>query len=80
MRANDVTRFDLDGMVALVTGGSGMIGRAVAQRMAAGGARLALADLGVPETVGGDSRGYAADLADAGHVRTLFDAVLADYG
>ena len=39
-----MTRFALDGMVALVTGGGGMIGRAVAQRMAAGGARLALAD------------------------------------
>lgn len=75
-----MTRFDLDGMVALVTGGGGMIGRAVAQRMAASGARVALADRDAPEFVGECGRGYAADLADAEQVRTLFDAVLADYG
>lgn len=75
-----MTRFDLDGMVVLVTGGGGMIGRAVAQRLAASGARVALADVDAPETIGEGGRSYAADLADAERVRALFDAVLADYG
>jgi NAD(P)-dependent dehydrogenase (short-subunit alcohol dehydrogenase family) len=75
-----MTRFALDGMVALITGGGGMIGRAVAQRMADGGARLALADLAAPEPVGELSRSYAADLADAAQVKTLFDAVTSDFG
>lgn len=75
-----MTRFALDGQVALITGGGGMIGRAVAQRMADGGARLALADREAPQPVGADSRSYAADLADPAQVRALFGAVLADFG
>lgn len=75
-----MTRFALDGQVALITGGGGMIGRAVAQRMADGGARLALADREAPQPVGADSRSYAADLADPARVRALFGAVLADFG
>ena len=75
-----MTRFALDGMVALVTGGGGMIGRAVAQRMAAGGALLALADRIAPEPIGEGGRSYAADLAGAEQVRGLMDSVLADFG
>lgn len=75
-----MTRFALDDMVVLVTGGGGMIGRAAAQRMADGGARIALADRTAPEPIGKDSRSYAADLAEPDQVKALFAAVLADFG
>lgn len=69
-----------DAPVALVTGGGGMIGQAVARRLGAGGMRLALADRSVPAAVGADCRSYTADLADAAQVRALVDSVLADFG
>ena len=75
-----MTRFALDGLVALVTGGAGMIGQAVARRLAQGGARLALADRDEPESVGNDCRSYAADLADPAEVRAVVDRTLADFG
>lgn len=69
-----------DAPVALITGGGGMIGQAVARRLGAGGMRLALADRQAPDAVGADCRSYAADLADAAQVRALVDSVLADFG
>lgn len=75
-----MTRFDLDGLVALVTGGGGMIGQAVARRMAEGGAKLALADLKAPPSVGESGQSYAANLADADQVQTLIQTVLSDFG
>ncbi len=75
-----MTRFALDGLVALVTGGGGMIGQAVARRLAQGGARLALADRDEPASVGNDCRSYAADLADPAEVRAVVDRTLADFG
>ena len=75
-----MTRFALDGLVALVTGGGGMIGQAVARRLADGGARLALADRHRPAPVGPNSRTYAADLADEADIMSLIGQVLADFG
>lgn len=69
-----------DAPVALITGGGGMIGQAVARRLAANGMRLALADRSEPAAVGAQCRGHAADLADAVQVRALVDSVLADFG
>lgn len=76
----ELTRFALGDMVVLVTGGGGMIGRAAAERMAAGGATLALADRETPEPLGEGCRSYAADLADPAQVKALFASVLADFG
>ena len=75
-----MTRIALDGMVALITGADGMIGSAVARRMAEGGARLALADREAPASMGEESSSYAADLADPAQVRALVDKALADFG
>lgn len=75
-----MTRIALDGMVALITGAGGMIGRAISRRMAEGGAQVALADRKAPEPVGEASGCYAADLADAAQIRALIDTVLADFG
>jgi 3-oxoacyl-[acyl-carrier protein] reductase len=75
-----MTRIALDRMVALVTGAGGMIGGAVARRMAEGGAQLALADREAPQPVGTGSRSYAADLSDPTGVRSLAEAVMDDFG
>lgn len=69
-----------DTPVALITGGGGMIGQAVARRLASAGMRLALADRSEPAAVSAECRCYAADLTDAAQVRALVDSVLADFG
>lgn len=73
------TRIALDDMVVLITGAGGMIGGAIAQRMAEGGARLALADRNAPTAVG-NSRSYAIDLSDPAQVHDLVNAVVRDFG
>lgn len=75
-----MTRFGLDGLVALVTGGGGMIGQAIGQCLANSGARLALADLAEPVPVECDCRTYAADLTDAEQVRDVVSRTLAGFG
>lgn len=75
-----MTTLPLDGMVALLTGGGGMIGQAVARRLSADGAQLALADRDLPPAVGDAGRSYAADLADPRQVKALVQEVLADFG
>jgi 3-hydroxy acid dehydrogenase / malonic semialdehyde reductase len=59
----------LTGKRVLITGGAGGVGRAVAERMLAGGARVLIADRGE-----GELRGVVEDLATKGDI----DAVTAD--
>lgn len=65
---------DFSGRTAVVTGGAQGIGAAVAARLAAGGARVALwdLDLGLARTVaaglGGGAEAFACDVADAASV------------
>jgi 3-oxoacyl-[acyl-carrier protein] reductase len=74
----------LAGRVALVTGGSRGIGRAIASALAAEGARVGVAARSaagvgaVAAAIGGN--GYVFDSADLGAVDTLVDAVEAQLG
>ncbi len=61
----------LDGKRALITGALGGIGRKVAERFAAEGARLALADATRGESPVAGARGYVADLARVAECRRL---------
>jgi NAD(P)-dependent dehydrogenase (short-subunit alcohol dehydrogenase family) len=77
---------ELDGKVAIVTGGTGGIGRATVERFVAEGARVIVAD--VDEEAGGalaDALGPAAlfqhsDVSDPEQVQALVGRAVADFG
>ena len=74
----------LDGKRIVVTGGAGGIGRAIAVRLLAAGARLLVADQeGASEaakTLGADVRATALDVTDEASVESAFDLAVAELG
>jgi NAD(P)-dependent dehydrogenase (short-subunit alcohol dehydrogenase family) len=71
--------FDLDGRIAVVTGGLGQLGQVYLAGLAERGMRVAsfdLADGGVPEGV----RAYSVDVTDRDSIERALDAVVAEWG
>ena len=76
---------EFDGLVAVVTGGASGIGAAIADRLAEGGARVAVLDLNVDAVnAGADDAGARfgarADIGDDESVRAAIDAVAERFG
>jgi 2-deoxy-D-gluconate 3-dehydrogenase len=81
--------FDLEGRVALVTGGNGGIGLGMARGLAEAGAAIAIVGRNVAkgevavaqlEALGADSAFIAADIADAEACRAMVRATVARFG
>jgi NAD(P)-dependent dehydrogenase (short-subunit alcohol dehydrogenase family) len=72
--------------VALITGGGGEIGGAIARRFAAEGALVAIADLdpakaaGVANAIGGGAQAFAVDVADEASAQAAVAQTVAAFG
>lgn len=70
---------DIKGIVAVVTGGASGLGRATAERLVAGGAKVVIADLApngdeAAAEIGGGTRFVQADVTDTDQMNAVFDA------
>lgn len=81
--------FDLTGKIAVVTGGGGILGGAIAEGLAEAGARVAVTSLLMEESEavvnrikakGGDAKGYVLDIYSNASLQDCRDAVLKDFG
>jgi hypothetical protein len=75
---------ELDGKVALITGGGAGIGEAIARAYAQAGCKVAVADTNAPgvESVAGEISGLAivTDVTDEAQISAMFDACDAAFG
>src|SRR5258706_14353076 len=85
----DLSRFSLEDRTAIITGGSGGIGRACAIAFAKAGANIVIASLppeSIPpvvqevEALGVQALGLAVNVSDADQVRSLVEQTLARFG
>jgi 7-alpha-hydroxysteroid dehydrogenase len=85
----DLSRFSLEGRTAIITGGSGGIGRACVSAFAKAGANVVIASLppdSIPpvvqevEALGAAGLGLAIDVSNAEQVKSMVDETLLKFG
>jgi 7-alpha-hydroxysteroid dehydrogenase len=85
----NLSRFSLEGRTAIITGGSGGIGRACASAFAKAGANVVIASLppdSIPpvvqevEALGAAGLGLTVDVSNAEQVKSMVDQTLAKFG
>lgn len=72
--------YDFAGRVAIVTGGTRGLGRQIAVRLAAAGAKVAICGRNAPEDLPDGIVFYPADVRDADQAKAFVDAVAKDAG
>lgn len=83
---NAFTKFQLDGKVALVTGGAGILGRHFCEGLLQAGAKVAVVDLdedearSVAATLGERAVGFGCNVACAESVKRCVDTVVLHFG
>jgi 2-dehydro-3-deoxy-L-rhamnonate dehydrogenase (NAD+) len=81
-----MNKIDLNGRVAIVTGGAQGFGRAIAERFVASGAKVAIWDHDAPladktaKDIGMEARPFQVDVTNPAAVETARDATLAAFG
>lgn len=84
--SNQLKKFRLDGKIALVTGGAGILGRQFCAGLVQAGASVAVVDLDqasaddCARSLGSQSAGFACNVADPDSVAACVAAVLARFG
>lgn len=79
-------KFRLDGKVAVVTGGAGILGRRFCAGLTQAGAKVAVVDVdessakAFAATLGEGATGFGCDVSNPGSVNTCIDAVLKQFG
>ena len=81
-----LSTFRLDGKVALVTGGAGILGQKFCAGLAQAGARVAVVDLdaeaarAAAASMGGQAQGFGCNVADPASVQVCVAAVIERFG
>ena len=87
--SNPAALFDLSNQIALITGGAGGLGGAIARGLAAAGAKVVIADIAHGhsdeiiaeiESAGGTGMAIEIDVTDSDSVQSVADRLLAEYG
>ena len=86
MLSDAMAAFDLDGRVAVVTGGAGFLGRSFSGTLAAAGSRVVVADIAgeaaesTAGSIGSNALAVEVDVSDPGSVQSLVKSVLDAFG
>ncbi len=79
--------FNLEGKNAVITGGAGILGSAIAKGLGKAGAKVAICDIAPTEEVvshlkkeGIEAKGYYVDVMDKDKIKVCHDKVMGDFG